>query len=133
MPVGVNIDDADFNTPEKMGGAKAPNIIVNSSGATTTGGTAISIAQMPSHNHYLERADNGSGNWRSLSTGITGDTSGDYLGFATSVTLFAQAQTRVGYAGANQAHTHPQTAHTHTGTVNAVPPYITCYMWKRTK
>lgn len=73
-----------------------------------TGGAkthTLTVSEMPSHNHSYNRY-------------------GNYFygakGSETSQAWYAEAGGATGYTGGNQAH-------------NNLQPYITCYMWKRTK
>lgn len=89
VPVGVNADDNNFKTVEKIGGE-----------STHT----LTVAEMPSHNHVINRTGGiHSGGYASL----YGDTNNGDKGFVTENN------------GKSIAH-------------NNLQPYITCYMWKRT-
>ena len=55
--VGVNTSDTDFNTEEKTGGSKSQDYTP----AGTNAGTAITVAQMPSHNHTYAKANANTG------------------------------------------------------------------------
>lgn len=99
--VGLDSGDGDFNSPEETGGAKTDN--------TTSGSTAITVAQMPSHTHsftYANRGDAWGGSYAmSVSTG----------GYTKTTTS----------QGSNAGHTH-------TNNHSIVQPYIVVYFWKRT-
>ena len=80
-----------------------------------TGGTAISISQMPSHRHYIY-------GWAAIWDG-----EGDFIAlgcnYDSTSTYAATAN-----AGGGAAHSHTLNSHTHT--VN--PPYYTVIAWVRT-
>lgn len=92
VPVGVNIEDDDFNEAGKTGGEKKHT---------------LTIDEMPSHSHMGGVKSAGSGiNERNQWGNDT--TQKDNMG-----------DTYSGNTGGGQAH-------------NNMPPYIVCYMWKRT-
>ena len=91
--VGVDEDQTEFNTPNKIGGEKTHKLTIN---------------EMPSHSHLHDIENtvvsvSGSGAWTPCITG-TGNPS------------FNQNSRNT---GGDQAH-------------NNLPPYETCYIWKRT-
>ncbi len=90
VPVGVNTSDSSFNTVEKTGGEKTHT---------------LTIAEMPSHTHRLNRGNYG--NARAEEVSYSNGNSTQW----TSVPVES--------TGGGQAH-------------NNLQPYITCYMWKRT-
>lgn len=133
MPVSVNTSDSSFNTVEKTGGNKNAVIPYHNHSVN-----AVEIESSGSHRHY----------------GIYGDmpdgTNDDKLYFAKNAfptsgggkNGVVATTTDYGlYAGSSQsAHTHDVPKHntnyagTSGNTTNAnLPPYITCFMWKRTK
>lgn len=97
VPVGVDVDDIDFNEAEKTGGEKTHT---------------LTLDEMPRHNHKVNENNDGPGlypNWGSESGwGATAENINGNGG-----------QSNTAYAGNGSAH-------------NNMPPYITCYMWKRT-
>lgn len=108
--------------------------------ATTTGGTAISVAQMPSHNHagifYLD----GNSSYPIVAyPGWDGNVSG-YRSIRTNDSSYGGGYTiNPPSNGGNQAHTHSQVATTtnsqstsNSGETSNLPPYLVCYVWKRT-
>ena len=122
VPVGVDISDTDFKTPGKEGGEKTHY---------------LSVSEMPSHSHE--------GTYTSPKSETTGkpDDNGEYSdtkysvhydvtesgmryvetssGMVTTIPLSNVIESIHGVYpnGGSQAH-------------NNLPPYITCYMWKRT-
>ncbi len=177
VPVGVDANDTAFDTVEETGGSKSESYTPAGSNAavkltaaqsgvpahahglnshkhtydkakTPTGGTAITVEQMPSHTHIAS--------W--YQPGNTGGAK--FLYGATNSTLIGTDSSPIGSTGGGKTHTHTisttstdtgaasgntanNTAaaaseshnHTFTGTaatISHLQPYITCYMWKRT-
>lgn len=88
MPVGVDAQQTEFNSVEKIGGESAHT---------------LTQAELPSYDYPYDYA---------TSTG----------GGSTALVLAGNGgpgAKMYGLGGSNQAH-------------NNLPPYITCYMWKRT-
>ena len=141
VPVGVNSSDSSFNSVEKTGGSKTHNhtITVNNKAAFTSGSTALTSAQLPrvfgritmhggseGSNIYTVigcfKATKSASGYRTCTGVVGGATSVGVLDFDNG--------------GKGQSHTHSIPDHNHTASSNsptALPPYITCYMWKRTK
>lgn len=93
-----------------------------------SGGTAITIAQMPSHRHdeVLLNGDTnwylGGGNWHKNAPSRHPIFSSAMNATTTSFQLATS------YTGSGAEHTHTLSSHTHDTT----PPYIALYVWKRT-
>lgn len=126
VPVGV-ATSGTFNTLEKTGGSETSQ--ADSSGTGTSGGTAITEAQMPLHYHpmkdpYSTQLYNSS----FYDQGVADDSFG--LKFSTTLGYTAKLATLTG-AGGNQPHSHITPNHQHTPQ-STLQPYITCYFWKRT-
>jgi hypothetical protein len=87
-----------------------------------TGSTALTINQIPAHNH--EYTDPG-GNWSTTNT-VAGS------GVVSTKNPIRNLTTSV---GGSQGHTHTMN-HTHsignTGSSSNMPPYLAVYIWKRT-
>lgn len=152
VPVGVNIDDADFDTVEKIGGSKTisykpagtntgTEVTLNAIELTHSGGAVgnhtLTTNEIPSHNH-------GFGAYRGVSRASLDQNvvswEGD-IGDRGATTL---------NTGGGGAHNHPFTQPSKhsftpttksitqptftgtTATLNVQQEYITCYMWKRT-
>jgi len=117
--VGLDGGNTLFDTLEETGGsADSPAV------SSTTGSTAITIAQMPSHNH-AGSAHSTSGIGDFVIQGAQGLLSRlrGYVTPSTS-TSFVPAQ------GGGQGHTHTIT---NSAVTDAnYQPFITVYMWKRT-
>ena len=141
VPVGVNSSDSSFNSVEKTGGSKTHNhtITVNNKAAFTSGSTSLTTAQLPKvfGTITMHGGSEGSniytmaGCFKAAKTARGYRTCTGVIGGATSVGVF-----EFNNGGKGQSHTHSIPTHNHTASSNsptALPPYITCYMWKRTK
>lgn len=115
VPLGVNASDSDFNTAEKTGG--------NKTHLHSTGSHTLTTNEIPEHMHKgtggtVEKVNtqfgegyNGPAIW-----GRTEDQRGKYEMYYGTM-----------HTGGGAAHNHGN-----TGGASSLPPYITCYMWKRT-
>ena len=108
----------------------------------TSGSTAITVAQMPSHNHTYQDwvqvyGQGGSAYWAARVK------DGNDPRFATNSTGSGQGHTHglSSHTHSLQSHTHSLQSHTHTTSAtitgdasndNNMPPYMTVYMWQRT-
>lgn len=122
--VGVDENDSDFNTTEKIGGEKTHK---------------LSVSEMPSHSHSASEkslkggVNNISGQdktWGLTSSGIFsnwGDTNGLYSTSRETTTNYKDGF----YLDATHTHTIGNTGGGNAH--NNLQPYITCYIWKRTK
>ena len=113
VPIGINTGDSSFSTVEKTGGAKTINIAhshtVNSHKHLMTLGLADNLLYFRSDIPYGRAVNSAKrGSW-TLPAQSTASTSQDY----TSTTS----------PGTNSQLSSAQ---------SILPPYITCYMWKRT-
>lgn len=122
--VGVDENDSDFNTTEKIGGEKTHK---------------LSVSEMPSHSHSASEkslkggVNNISGQdetWGLTSSGIFsnwGDTNGFYSTLKKTTTNYKDGF----YLDATHTHTIGNTG---GGNVhNNLQPYVTCFIWKRVK
>lgn len=112
MPVSLDTSQEEFNVVEKTGGEKKHT---------------LTAAEMPGHVHAIgshahtfgiQFTTNGAANNSDTVkvTDIQGATGGG--GSGATVTTAGAGAGNTGSAGGGQAH-------------NNLPPYITCYMWKR--
>lgn len=142
VPVGVDTAQTEFSTVEKTGGEKSHTLILD---------------EMPKHSHIIPRLTGSAAtvnlegdignivvesknNYRPTAHGIcavidveSGSVSAG--GGATSTTVKGRSD----FIGIDASHSHTvatNTSHTETNGSDAphnnLPPYITCYMWKRT-
>lgn len=122
--VGVDENDSDFNTTEKIGGEKTHK---------------LSVSEIPSHSHSASEkslkggVNNISGQdkkWGLTSSGIFsnwGDTNGFYSTSKETTTNYKDGF----YLDATHTHTIGNTG---GGNVhNNLQPYVTCFIWKRVK
>ena len=133
VPVGINTSDGDFNTAEKTGGSKTHSHKATTSGAAsgTTGSTTLNIDQIPAHNHSVDNGSGGVLTWPRNQIGWGWHDGGWNNDAIPNVEAIKTTQN----AGGNQGHTHSLNGHTHSipaSSGNNMPPYITCYMWRRT-
>ena len=122
--VGVDENDSDFNTAEKIGGEKTHK---------------LSVSEMPSHSHSASEkslkggVNNISGQdkkWGLTSSGIFsnwGDTNGFYSTARETTTNYKDGF----YIDATHTHTIGNTGGGNAH--NNLQPYVTCFIWKRTK
>lgn len=143
VPVGVDSAQTEFNTVEKTGGAKS----YSSSHKHTTTAVALTVAQLPAHNHSASTNSTG-GHTHDIQNqktkwGYTGSTVANVIIDATSgytavtnkTTTNSGAHSHsvsVGNTGSGQTHGHGDTGNASVS-ASALQPYITCYMWKRTE
>jgi microcystin-dependent protein len=124
VPIGVDTNDNDFKTVEKTGGEKT---------------VALAAANLPSHSHTLSSGTvtiaNAAAHTHPASTGAykVGSGNGSNYKYFTN-----EGSTNPQETGDGGEHKHTATLSGSTGTVgsgtahNNVPPYITCYFYKRT-
>lgn len=108
----------------------------------TTAGHALTVSEMPSHNHTVssrmksDGTNNGStfniGNWGSPASG-----SSHYILQTQGVAASLSSGQYVGAlnTGGGASHSHGDTGSTtpgNTGSSSNLPPYIVAYIWRRT-
>lgn len=111
--------------------------LVNSIGGSTTSSANISVnahtlteAEIPSHQHILERP-----RWYSELGGDTSDRiinsseGAIYWSGGTTTSPTYNGEKNIYFTGSSGAHTHGVTITKHSN----MQPYRACYMWKRTK
>ena len=106
-------------TAESTGGSKTAAI---SSHTHTTQGHALTIAEMPTHGHWL------------LNYNVNG-TAGSYTNSSvqSNINKGFGGNVRTDDLGGGQSHSHGNTGASGGQSISIMQPYITCYMWKRTK
>jgi hypothetical protein len=120
VPVGVDVNDSDFNAPNKTVGAKSHSYTP----AGTVNGHVLTVNEMPSHRHevyynHMKKI----GGMSPFIVAQFGDSGNANVGIDEDFTSAYPT-------GENQAHTHPFTGT--ASTQSHIQPSITCYMWKRT-
>ena len=147
--VGVNGSDSSFNSVEKTGGGKTHShtITVNNKAAFTSGSTTLSVSQIPSHTHSGKTRTGTVDSHRVISAAGKSYSPNQTTGYSSSAWTDITRKTNnfpggghyheftTNATGGGGGHTHNIPAHNHTASSNsptALPPYITCYMWKRT-
>lgn len=120
VPVGVDMNDADFETAEKAGGEKAVALVAANHAAHihSLAGTGAAAVSAGAHTHTYNFRDNAtfvvsSGGNLGLPSAVIGQTSSSSGAHTHTLTGSSASQ------GSGAAH-------------NNLQPYITCYMWKRT-
>lgn len=120
VPVGINTSDTSFNTVEKTGGNKTVSISAHTHNLGDEGGATLQTERPGNDTLYWEQRTGPSINWKA-----------DYRVYTkvadSSLTnLNNEGQTRtLALVG--------KTKSAGSQSVNTLQPYITCYMWKRTK
>lgn len=134
--VGVNANDDDFKTVEKAGGSKTINIshihATGNSTQLTSGSTALTIQQIPSHNHRSSNSDY----W--FLAASDNEKKGIWAGAAKEGDAQWFWKKNIASEGEGKGHIHTIPAHNHGNTQVAgvtnqsiVQPYVTVYFWKR--
>lgn len=111
---GQDSGDTDFDTPGETGGSKTHNH------GGSTGGTALTTEQIPSHNHMLPE---GGADYAVYGT-ATGQPNTIVEDFSSSRT--ASIRSLVSSTGGGEAHSHS------IGSESNLPPYFVAYIWRRT-
>ncbi len=140
VPVGINTNDTDFNTVEKMGGKKAVDIshkhtIASHNHGGNTGSTTLTIDQIPVHSHI----PNSFGAWGKSLRNRTCIDANVFVGSDAGKAKYQDEDSaQTGKTGGGKGHIHTiascgqQTTNTGGSTsASVLQPYITCYIWKR--
>lgn len=117
--VGVDANDADFDTAEKTGGEKTHT---------------LTVPEMPSHTHIQDahnHTQNAHSHVQSVNSASTGGLSGYTADTSTNTSVSSGYSTAAATATNNAATATNQNAGG-GGAHNNVQPYIAVYMWKRT-
>jgi hypothetical protein len=101
---GFSASEAEFDTAGETGGSKT-----HDHGAKT-GGTAITVDQMPSHGHNM----------------TAGVTAAGFLTGTIDGNANASGNVQTGLNGGGQAHDHS------ISSASNLPPYFTAFVWRRT-
>lgn len=124
---GVDEEDSSFNTPGKTGGVKSTTHNISGS----TDGHVLTLEEIPSHDHGT-----GSDQYKRFlltTTKIYDGTCGSLSGTSRVYPYESAGETfgtreRSESVGGGQAHTHD---YSFDITVDKLPPYYTCYIWRR--
>jgi hypothetical protein len=119
VPVGVDVNDSDFNAPNKTVGAKSHSYTP----AGTVNGHVLTVNEIPSHRHDVNYQHMKKTGGMSPFIVAQFDSGNSNVGLDDAVTSSD-------LTGNNAAHTHPFTGT--ASTQSHIQPSITCYMWKRT-
>ena len=114
VPVSLNVNDGDFNTCEKTGGTKYHNHLVGAHSHNLDGTNAYAQVNYTGARAYLK------GRSRSNWTPTDGLSGMSTYNQRNTMNWAADVYGRTEYS-----------ASFNTGDGTNLPPYITCYMWKR--
>lgn len=150
VPISVSDTDSDFNAANKTGGEKTHilstdempshlhakgTLATSSAGAHehNVSGTAVS-AGTHTHKGWNRNVYSGGGNHAALVTTGTSSSSATQKDVASSAGAHEHSVSGTAASAGNHSHTiSGSTASAGSGNAhNNMPPYITCYMWKRT-
>lgn len=152
--VGIDPDDPNFDAAGKTGGESTHShgITVRDKAAFTSGSTALTISQIPAHNHAGTTGLAETAGLRVCQSDpnsyIVNKGANHAPGITNNVKNFYDTGTNsgaipggnhyhrftTGNTGSGSGHTHSIPAHNHTasvGTASNLPPYEVCYMWER--
>ena len=135
VPVGVDTGNSNFNTVEKEGGEQSHSLTINEipehshSFSATTGSNG-------SHQHSFSATTSRTGNHQHTGNKLeSGVNSSSSSAVNDLVRPDGMSGTRCDVGNTTGNHTHTVSGNTgNTGggqSFSIMPPYITCYMWKR--
>lgn len=159
VPVGMGSNGTtNYSTVESTGGAESrshshtsatsgPTSTSTGGNSGTTGSTTLTLSQIPSHTHSLSKdlieVSQVNSNTMGLQVGSTAYQGRIMLrkgALGEDVTVVS-----ANASGGGSGHTHSLNGHIHTVnshthsipasnsvSIDTRPPYVTCYMWKRT-
>ena len=120
VPVGINTGDTNFNTVEKTGGSKTVSIANHTHNLGDEGGATLQVERPGADTLYWEQRGGPSTKWNAdyrVYTKVSDSSTGSLNNEQQTRTIALVGKTK---SAGNQS-------------INNLQPYITCYMWKRTK
>ena len=120
VPIGINTSDSSFNTVEKTGGSKTVSIANHTHNLGDEGGATLQVERPGADTLYWEQRGGPSTKWKANYRVLT------KVSDSSTNNLNNEQQTRtLALVG--------KTKSAGSQSVSTLQPYITCYMWKRTR
>ncbi|MBR6503045.1 MAG: hypothetical protein IKT42_06340 [Clostridia bacterium] len=133
--VGVDGGQSEFNSVNKQGGAKSNNYTPRGSVNGSVGGHALTVNEMPAHNHVgkIQVADVVKPAYLQTLPGFA-QTGGDFTVPVVDYTGEAGNPFSFKADGGNASHNHGFSGsfNGQAQAVSTLQPYITVYFWRRT-